>query len=206
MINWRSSLVWTLLVSVSFLPISDCALWAKPGAAAPLTMTRDSVWLLGEGADVKIQLTDGQKLKGEIKSYGEEGLVLDAKGEKAAQTVKYNDIAELKPAKKSYKASGVPDPVKARAAVVGLGVGQHIKVKFDGDRVLHGHITAIGPDRFTIMPDKQQAPVEVAYNSMQLVHENPGAGATLVLLLVVAGAIAIAAVALTGSDTVRGSF
>lgn len=100
----------------------------------------------------------------------------------------------------------MPDPIKARGAVVGLGVGQHIKVKFDGDRVLRGHISAIGQDRFTILPDKEQTPVEIAYNSTQLVHENPGAGTTLVLLLVVAGAIAIAAVALTGSDSVRESF
>lgn len=205
MMNLRNSLIWTLLVSVSLFPISDCALWAKAAAAAPTNETRNSVWLLGEGAEVKVKLTDGKELKGGIKSYGDSDLVLDVKGEEGTKTVNYSDIAELKAAKKSYKTSGAPDAVKARTAVVGLGVGQHVMVKFDGDRILRGHIKEIGPDRFTIMPDAQQTPVEVAYNSMQVVHENPGAGTTLVLVLLVVGAVAIAAVALTGSDTVRGS-
>ena len=205
MIHWRSSLIWALLVSTSLLPISDCALWAKAAAAAPLAKTHESVALLGEGAEVKVKLTDGNKLKGDIQSFGEEGFVLDVKGDEGAKTVNYSEISELKPAKRSYKTSGVTDPVKARGAVVGLGVGQHIKVKFEGDRVLHGHITAIGQDRFTILPDKQQVPVEVAYNSIQIVHKNLSAGATLAIVLLIAGAVAIAAVALTGSDTVRGS-
>ncbi len=206
MIHWRHSTIWALLVSVMLLPISDCTLWAKAGAAAPLAKTQESVALLGEGAEVKIKMTDGKKLKGDIQSFDEAGFVLGVKGEEGTKTVNYDEISELKPAKRSYKTSGVPDPVKARGAVVGLGVGQHIKVKFDGDRVLHGHITAIGQERFTILPDKQQVPVEVAYNNIQIVHENLSAGATLAIVLVIAGAIALTAVWLTGSDTVRGSF
>ncbi len=88
---------------------------------------------------------------------------------------------------------------------MGLGVRQHIMVKFDGDYVLHGNITAIESDQFTILPDKQQAPVEVAYNSVQNVHKNLSAGATIAIVVGIAAAVVILAALLTGSDTVRGS-
>jgi len=206
MLNWKRQLVGVLVFSVSMLPAYDSEIWAASLTAAPIERTRGAVTLLGEGAKIKVKLTDGEKLKGAIHGLGEEGFLLNVEGQGDPKKITYNEVAELKPAKRSYKASGQPDPIQARGSVVGLGVGKHIKVKFDGDRVLHGNITAIGENQFTMLPDQQQQPIEIAYNNVNLVHKNLSTGSTVVLLLVVAGAIAIAAVALTGSDTVRGSF
>jgi len=206
MTNLRRSLVWALIVSVSFLPVSDCSLWAKSAAPAPTAGTRESVNLLGEGAKVKVKLTDGAKLKGVIESVNDDSLVLTADGKQPSQTIAYNQIAELKPAKRSYKASGQTDAVEARRAVVGLGVGEHIMVKFDGNQELHGNIQTIGMDRFTLLPDNQTTPVEIAYGSIQVVHKNLSAGGTLVLVIGIVAAAVLAAVLITGSDTVRGAY
>jgi len=74
------------------------------------------------------------------------------------------------------------------------------------NRVLRGNITAIGPDGFTRIPDKQQTPVAIANNHAQLVHENPSAGAALAIVLGIAGAVALLAVVRKNSDTARGDF
>ena len=204
MINWKKSTVLTLITCLSIMPLSDVSLWAKTVAAASLTETRESLNLLGEGAKVKVVLTDGTKLKGVVQGVDESGLVLMANG-KQATTVAFDQIGQLKSARRSYKAKGSIDAQEARRAVVGLGVGQHIMVKFDGDKELHGFIKTIGMDRFSILPDHQSAPVEVAYNDIQVVHQNMGAGATLAIVIGIIAAAAIIAVIVTGSDTVRGS-
>ncbi|MFB3920123.1 MAG: hypothetical protein ACE145_00290 [Terriglobia bacterium] len=206
MTEWRRTIVWSLIWSVSLLPVSDSVLWAKAAAPVPVEQTKQSVNLLGEGAQVKVKLTDGAKLKGAINQVNDEGFTMMAENWQTPRTIAYDQIAELKPAKRSYKASGEINAPEARRAVVGLGVGEHIMVKFDGNRELHGNIRSIGMDRFTILPDNEQTPVEVAYDSVQVVHKNLSAGATLVLVLAVAAAAIIAAVVATGSDTVRGAY
>jgi hypothetical protein len=205
MINLRNSLIWALAVSVFILPLSDVATWARAAEPAPPTTTLDSVRLLGEGAEVKLKLTDGLKVKGVIESYGDEGLVLNTKRSPSPRTIDYAQITQLRPAKRSYKASGQPDPVEARRAVVGLGVGQHIMVKQVSNQELHGNIQPIGMESFSMLPDHQQAPVEIAYSDVKAVHKNLSAGATLAVVVGIVAAAALIAVFLTGSDTVRGS-
>jgi small nuclear ribonucleoprotein (snRNP)-like protein len=168
-------------------------------------MMKQSVSLLGEGAKVKIKRTDGVTLKGVIDRIDDQGFVLTAQGNQPETTVAYNQIAELKPAKRSYKASGQPDPREARRAVVGLGVGRHVMVKLASEQELHGHIQAIGMDHFTLLPDREKTPLEIAYSQVRVVHKNLSAGATLAIILGIAAAAAIAAVIVTDSDTVRGS-
>ena len=205
MVNLKNPLIWALAVSVSILPLSDTAAWAGPAEPAPSTATAESVRLLGEGAEVKIKLADGLKVKGVIESFGDDGLVLNTKRRPSPRTIDYAQIAQLKPAKRSYKASGEPDPVEARRAVVGLGVGHHVMVKQVSNLELHGNIQTIGMESFTMLPDHQQAPVEIAYSDVKVVHKNLSAGATLAVVIGVVAAAALIAVFLTGSDTVRGS-
>ncbi len=205
MVNWNKPLIWSLAVCVSLLPISEIAVSAKAAEAAAPPSPVETVRLLGEGAKVKIKLTDGLKVKGLIESFGEEGLVLNTKRSPSPKKIPYDQIAELRPAKQSYKASGQPDPVQARRAVVGLGVGQHVMVKQVSDLELHGNIQSIGMESFAMLSDHQKAPVEIAYTDVKVVHKNLSAGATLAIVVGIVAAAALIAVFLTGSDTVRGS-
>lgn len=193
-----------LITCVTLLPANDFALWAMSAAPASPTRTKETVNLLGEGAQVKLKLTNGRKLKGVLESADESGIVLNPKGEGSSQSFVYEEISELRPAKRSYKASGAIDPVEARRAVVGLGVGQHIMVKVNNQK-LRGHIQAIEMNAFTLLPDRQTTPVEVAYNGVQAVNKNLSAGATFAVVVGIVAAAALMAVWLTGSDSVRES-
>jgi ribosome maturation factor RimP len=201
---FRRSLIITLIICVGLPPANDSALWAESAPPASPVRSKQVANLLGEGAQVKLRLTDGRKLKGVVESTDDSGIVLDPKGEGTSQPFAYEEISELKPAKRSYKASGPIDPLEARRAVVGLGVGQHIMVKVNNQK-LRGHIQAIEKDAFTLLPDRQTSPVEVAYSDVQAVNKNLSAGATFAVVVGIVAAAALMAVWLTGSDSVRES-
>ncbi len=111
--NWRESLIGALLVCVSLLPVDDCVLWAESAAApAPTDRSKESVTLLGEGAKVRMELTDGSRIKGVIGQVNDEGFVLAAQGTRPARSITYDQIARLKSARRSHKASGQPDALR----------------------------------------------------------------------------------------------
>ena len=83
-----------------------------------------------------------------------------------------------------------PDVVKRK--VEKLGVGEHVAVKRVMGETLHGHITAIGEQSFTLHADRATSETEIAYNQVLNVKKNPGPvmwmllGAVLVIIIIVA--------------------
>ena len=81
-------------------------------------------------------------------------------------------MAELKLAKVTYKASGQPDATEAKRVVAGLGVGRHIVLKTVGGAEYHGKVVGMKADHFTMLPDHQTAPVQIAYSDTQMLSPN----------------------------------
>jgi ribosome maturation factor RimP len=106
---------------------------------------------------VGLKLAGGEKLRGSISAIDEQGLVLSERN-RPVRHIAYDEVAQLRLAERAYRATGESDPAAARRIVVNLGVGRHAAVKFAG-KELHGHIQAIEADHFTLMPDRQTAPV-----------------------------------------------
>lgn len=84
------------------------------------------------------------------------------------------------------------DPVKVRAKVEKLGVGEHVMVKNSEGQILRGHITGIDQDAFKLHPDNTSEEILIAYDQVVKVRKNPGAftwmlvGAILAVVIIVA--------------------
>ena len=144
------------------------------------------------GANLKVQLADGKKLKGSVVALGEDGFELKAKSGDAPRHIAYNNVNEVKLAKLKYRAKGVPDAVEARRVVLGLGVGHHIQAKITAGKEYHGNIQIIGTDSFTMLPDREAAPVQIAFAEVQYVEQNLSKGAQIGIAVAVVGVLVLA--------------
>jgi len=191
MYSSKKALVVALVTSLLLLPLGDVA--ASLNAATPPNpaLAKQQVDQFGVGAKVKIQLADGKKLKGSISAIEDESFLLASKADGSPQRVAYDQVAQLKLAKLTYKAAGQPDPAEARRVVLGLGVGKHIMVKTAAGKEHHGLIVAIEDGGFAVMPDKQTTPVQIAYNDMLQVGPNLSKGSKIAIIVVAAVAIFI---------------
>ncbi len=111
--------------------------------------------------------------------------------------VAYDQVAELKLAKVTYKASGQPDATAAKRVVAGLGIGRHIVVKTTEGKEYHGNIRAIDLESFAVQPDHQAAAVQIAYSEVIQLGPNLsktawiliGVGVGVVVTLIIIGAV-----------------
>src|SRR5208283_3186524 len=126
----------------------------------------------GVGAKVKVELTNGKKLKGSIQSIEDGGFLLAAAKSGSPTRVPYGKITQLNLAKNTYKATGQPDSVAVRRVVAELGVAHHIMLKTSEANEYHGKFVAIAADSFTVLPDHSAAPVQIAYNNKQEMGPN----------------------------------
>lgn len=84
------------------------------------------------------------------------------------------------------------DPAAVKVKVEKLGVGEHVMVKRTEGPSLHGRITGIEENAFTIHPDNTSAEVLIAYDHVLKIRKNPGpigwmlVGAILVIVIIVA--------------------
>jgi ribosome maturation factor RimP len=171
MISWHKGIAIGLVCCMTVLPLGDMAAFgatASPDRAA----VKQQIDQFGVGANVKLQLADGKRLKGSISAIEDEAFLVASGREGSPQRVAYDQVAQVKLAKLTYKAAGQPDPAEARRVVLGLGVGKHIMVKTAAGKEYHGLIVAIEEGGFAVMPDKQATPVQIAYNDVLQVGPN----------------------------------
>ena len=187
---WRNATATVLVVSLLHLSLSGSLEARTPKIPAPI---KEQVDQFGVGAKVGVKLAGGEKLRGSIDAIEGQGFLLSSQRENGPRRIPYDEVAELKLAKRVYRASDQPDVVEAKRVVVALGVGKHAVVKVTGGKKLHGHIQAIEGDHFTLQPDNQPSPVQIAYSDVWYVEKNLSAGATIVLVILIGAAVLVAA-------------
>jgi ribosome maturation factor RimP len=191
MISWHKGIAIGLVCCMTVLPLGDMAAFgatASPDRAA----VKQQIDQFGIGANVKLQLADGKKLKGSISAIEDEAFLVASGREGSPRRVAYDQVAQLKLAKLTYKAAGQPDPAEARRVVLGLGVGRHIMVETAAGKEYHGLIVAIEEGGFAVMPDKQATPVQIAYTDIMQLGPNLSTGAKVVIIVAIAAAIFLA--------------
>jgi len=189
MYKWRKYAVLGLVVCMVYLPMADTGLAATDTRSPNPGLTKQHLAEFGVGAKVKVELTNGKKYKGSIQSIGDgEFLLASAKAGSPTQ-VPYGDVAKL--AKNTYKATGQPDAVEVRRVVAELGVGHHIMVKTSEAKEYHGNIVALGAESFTMLPDHQAAPVQIAYGQTQQMGPNMSKGEKITIIVLAGVAIAV---------------
>ncbi len=162
--------------------------------AAPLPNAlppKEKVDLFGVGAKIKLQLADGQKLRGSIEAITDETFSLTPGIGEPRREIAYTEVADLQLAKRVYRAHNQPDPTQAKRVVVALGVGKHIVVKTTAGKEFHGHIQIIESDHFIMLPDQAASPVQIAYTEVRYVEKNLSLGSTIVLVVLIAAAVVV---------------
>jgi ribosome maturation factor RimP len=173
------------------LPLGDLAVSLQAEVPPNPTLTKQQVDRWGVGAEVKVKLAGGKNLRGAISGIEDESFLL-VKGQKASpKRVGYAEVAELKLAKNLYRATGQPDVIAVMRVVEALGVGRHAVVKTTAGQEYHGNIQVIGQDQFTLLPDHQSQPVQIAYNDVQQVGPNLSTGAKVAIIVGAAAAAVV---------------
>ena len=200
--SWRKHTVIGLVICLLQLSLADVA-WSADTTVPNPSLTRQRVDQFGVGAKVKVELTNGQKFKGPIQSIEDGGFLLAAAKGGSPTQVPYGDVAKLHLAKNTYKATGQPDPVEVRRVVAELGVGHHIMLKTAEAKEYHGNIVAIAAESFTVLPDHQAAPVQIAYNQTLQMGPNMSKGTKITIIVLVGVAIVVTVLAAWWFGTYR---
>jgi ribosome maturation factor RimP len=187
----RDSICIGLMGCVLLLPINDVVAYPQPASPSNLSSVKQQVEQVGVGAEVKLKLAGGEKVRGNIQAIDDQGFVLESRQQASHRRINYDQVARVTLASLVYRATGVPDPIAASRVVAGLGAGHHIVVKTTEGKEYHGNIQVIGEDYFVIVPDHQTASVQIAYTQVHYVEQNPSKGAKIAIVVAVALAVAV---------------
>jgi len=193
-------LVFCMLV----LPFSD--LQTSLGATTPFdaSSVKQQVNQFGVGAKVKLKLAGGKMLHGSIQAIEDKSLFMTTGGASTPQRIAFDQIAQVKLAKITYKASGQPDYLEIRRVVTALGVGKHIMVRTTRGNEYHGNIQAIDQEHFIMLPDLQGAPVQIGYGEVSAMGPNLSLASKIAILVVVAVVVTVAIIALQNRNKIGG--
>ena len=194
-----------LAFSIGVWPLGDVPTLAVEASTNP-ELIKQEIIQYGVGANLKLRLADGKKLKGSLVFLGEDGFELRGKPEETPRHIAYSQVTEVKPVRLSYRAKGQPDAVEARRTVLGLGVGHHIQVKITTGKEYHGKIQTIDTDAFTMLPDRQTSAVQISFSEVQSVEQNLSKGAKIVIAVAVVATIAVVVLVAVYVHTINKSF
>ena len=186
--SWRKHTVIGLVICPMQLSLADVALAADTTVPNP-SLTRQRVDQFGVGAKVKVELSNGKKFKGSVQSIEDGGFLLALAKAGSPTRVPYGEITQLNLTKNTYKATGQPDSVEVKTRGCGMGEGHHIQVKTAAGKEYHGSILSVGTEQFTMLPDHQAAPVEIAYSQTLRMGPNLSKGAKIAIVVIVGLAI-----------------
>jgi ribosome maturation factor RimP len=201
--SWRQFMAYGLVVCLLQFTMVDLTFSAEATSAATPALVKRTLDQLGAGAKVKITLTSGKKLKGTVQAVDEEAFLLTSGRQGSSQRIAYDQVAELRLAKLTYKAAGQTDPIEVKRLAVGLGVGKHIMVKTAAKQEFHGNIQSLGEDYLTVLPDHEPAPVQIAYADVRQMGPNLSTGEKILIGVGVGAAVIIAVIliwAVSSSD------
>jgi hypothetical protein len=103
--TWRKFAVWGLAVCVATLSWPDLAASRETATEVDPAHVKRQVDQFGVGTKVKVRLASGRKLRGSIEGIEEEACLLLSARDRSPQRIPYDQIAQLKLAKLTYRAS-----------------------------------------------------------------------------------------------------
>ena len=197
MSKWQRVIVVTLIVCLVPAPYGDWVTILLAATPPNAVLAKQQVELFGVGAELKLKLASGEKVRGSVGAIEEHGFDLISDRGGSAHRITYDQVAELKLAKSTFQTRGAPNPEEARRVAAGLGVGRHVAVKVTSGQTFRGNLQAINEDHLVLLPDREARTMEIAYANVQALGPNLSKGAkiAIVVVVVVAAAVIILAVA-----------
>jgi len=167
--RWRKHTVIGLVICLMQLSVADVAMARGGKTTTDPTTVKHTVKLSGVGTKVEVGFKGGEQVHGAIQSIGEQDFVVAPSDSAVVRHIAYDQVQRLNLTQRSYKASGQADPGEARRVVAGFGVGKAIRVTLADGRKLKGKIQTMDTDHFSLLPNSQAAPIQVAYTDVQQV-------------------------------------
>jgi small nuclear ribonucleoprotein (snRNP)-like protein len=127
---------------------------------------------LGRGAQIKLKLVDGSKLRGQVESIGSEGFVFKAASGSSGHSIDYENIVDLDPAKRVYRSRSERDPVEARRVAVALGLGHHVLTRVQNGTTYRGHIEGIDLQHLSLRLDRSGQSIAIPYSEIDHLEQN----------------------------------
>ena len=172
----RRALALALIVSLTYMPAAQAAgpllasaMRAANGLDPSGGQTAQQVQLLGVGAEVKVKLATGDKLKGVIASIGAQAFELAQ--DRGSREVAYADVAEIRFARSKYRAEGRADVAEAARVAAGL-VGHHVAVKVADRSTYRGHVQQATADHLVLQLDQAGTPHPIRYADIEEMETN----------------------------------
>jgi len=202
MLNLRKLTANAMVAALLHLGLISSGVQLQAKESTNPDILKQRVEQFGVGTELKLKLANGQNIRGSVESVGDESLVVALKDNGVSREIAYDELRKVNYPKRGYKAEGHPDPAAAKRMVVQLGAGEHIMVQTGPDTKLRGHIREIYDDHFVILPDNQNAAVQVPYNSILKVNKNMSFGATVAVLVGIAAAVVLILVLTDNEDEI----
>src|SRR2546425_7631816 len=161
---WREALAVGLVFCLFQLSLAQSLLATV--TPDPVSIKRD-IDQYGVGAKLELLLAGGEKLRGTVNAIDNDGFLFLSKRGQPDARIAYHQVTGMKLTKRRYRASGQPDSMEARRVVLALGVGKHVVVNSTAGREVHGLIQAIEPGYFSVIPDRETTPVQIAYSDVR---------------------------------------
>jgi ribosome maturation factor RimP len=188
-IRWRKVVALGLVYGMMVLPLGDVAALRATPALEP-GVVKQQIGQFGVGAKIKVKLSDGRQLGGYVAAVTDDGFLLRAKRQRAPRHVAYAEASQVALAKLTYRATAQPDPAEARRVVIGLGIARHIMAKTVTGKEYHGNIQAIEQNNFSLLPDHQAVPIQIAYDDVVQLGPNMSTTRKVIIVVVVAALVA----------------
>lgn len=160
-------IVVTLIVCIVPMPYGDWVTLLQAATPPDAVLAKQQVELFGVGAELKLKLASGEKVRGAVGAIEEHGFDLISDRGGSPRGISYDQVTELKLAKSTYKTRGAPNPDEARRVAAGLGVGKHVAVKVTSGKTFRGDLQAINEDHLVLLPDREAQTMEIAYADVQ---------------------------------------
>jgi hypothetical protein len=127
---------------------------------------------LGEGAELKLKLTDGKKLRGIVDTIGVDGIAMRNSHGLPVQDITYAEIASIEATKRTYRSDSGPDLIAAYRVAVALGPGHHVLARVRNGRTYRGHIEEVNSESLTVRLDRTGQPVVIPYAEIDHLEQN----------------------------------
>jgi len=139
--------------------------WGTPLHAGPDLKTDDfmqSIATFGIGADVAIELKNGNKIRGTVDSFDPAQVRLFDK----EQPIAFESMKELKVIKATYR-DQASRANRVQSAVQGLGFTQEVKLRLVSGKTVKGWVRQSGADVFDLVSKGKAAITTIAYDEVQ---------------------------------------
>jgi hypothetical protein len=162
MAKCRQMIVW-ICISLLFCPVIK---------AQDVVEIQRRAAAIGQGADIKLKLIDGNRHRGVVDRIGPHWIDLRESPNHPVRSIEYAQIASLEIARRVYRSHTERDPIAAYRVALALGPDHHVLTRVRSGKTYRGHIQDIDLRGLTLRLDRTANSVTIPYEEIDHLEQN----------------------------------